>query len=152
MIDREEKETFRSAQDIINQLSVILRNAQIHNPWNIAVTTAIEKFIALISHLTTGGKTITLELIGEDAREMIVGISSVFAFERPIAVPPGVPPERLNVLREALWKSLHDPGMIEWSKKVRPILPLNGEETEKLLKQALPAGNKLKPLLEDSLK
>jgi HD-GYP domain-containing protein (c-di-GMP phosphodiesterase class II) len=65
MIDREEKETFRSAQDIINQLSVILRNAQIHNPRNIAVTTAIEKFIALISHLTTGGKTITLELIGE---------------------------------------------------------------------------------------
>jgi hypothetical protein len=83
---------------------------------------------------------------------MIIGISSVFAFERPIAVPPGVPIERLNVLREALWVSLHDPGMIEWSQKVRPILPLNGEETEKLLKQALAAGNKLKPLLEDSLK
>ncbi len=93
-----------------------------------------------------------LELVGEDAREMISGISSVFAFERPIAVPPGVPSGRLNVLREALWVSLHDPGMIEWSKKVRPILPLNGEETEKLLKQALAAGNKLRPLLEDSLK
>lgn len=93
-----------------------------------------------------------LELVGEDAREMITGISSVFAFERPIAAPPGVPPARLNVLREALWASLQDPGMIEWSKKVRPILPLGGEETEKLLRQALAAGNKLKPLLEDSLK
>ena len=93
-----------------------------------------------------------LELIGEEAREMITGISSVFAFERPIAAPPGVPSARLNVLREALWSSLHDPGMIEWSKKVRPILPLNGEETEKLLQQALAAGSKLKPLLEESLK
>jgi len=93
-----------------------------------------------------------LELVGEDAGEMITGISSVFAFERPIAAPPGVSPARLNVLREALWASLQDPGMIEWSKKVRPILPLRGEETEKLLRQALAAGNKLKPLLEDSLK
>lgn len=93
-----------------------------------------------------------LELVGEDAREMITGISSVFAFERPIGAPPGVPAARLSVLREALWTSLHDPGMIEWSKKVRPILPLNGPQTETLLRQALAAGGKLKPLLEDSLK
>jgi len=93
-----------------------------------------------------------LELIGEDAREMITGISSVFAFERPIAAPPGVPAARLRVLRETLWTSLHDPGMVEWSKKVRPILPLSGGETEKLLQQALAAGGKLKPLLQESLK
>ena len=93
-----------------------------------------------------------LELIGEDAREMITGISSVFAFERPIAAPPGVPAARLRVLRETLWTSLHDPGMVEWSKKVRPILPLSGGETETLLQQALAAGGKLKPLLQESLK
>lgn len=93
-----------------------------------------------------------LEFIGEDAREMITGITSVFAFERPIATPPDVSQARVNALREALWSSLYDPGMIDWSKKVRPLLPLNGEDTEKLLKQALAAGGKLKPLLEESLK
>ena len=93
-----------------------------------------------------------LELVGEDARDMITGVSSVFAFERPIAGPPGIPAARLAVLREGLWASLHDSGMIEWSKKVRPILPLDGEETQKLVKQALAAGGKLKPLLEESLK
>jgi hypothetical protein len=83
---------------------------------------------------------------------MIVGITSVFAFERPIAAPPGVPPARLNVLREGLWSSLQDPGMVEWSKKVRPILPLSGADTEKFLKQALAAGSQLKPILQESLK
>jgi HD-GYP domain-containing protein (c-di-GMP phosphodiesterase class II) len=65
MISREERETHKSAQDIINQLSVILRNAQIHDPRNIAVTTAIEKFLSLINHLTLAEKALTLELIGE---------------------------------------------------------------------------------------
>jgi tripartite-type tricarboxylate transporter receptor subunit TctC len=93
-----------------------------------------------------------LELIGAEHRDMIVGITSVFAFERPIAAPPGVPPARLNVLREGLWSSLQDPGMVEWSKKVRPILPLSGADTEKFLKQALAAGSQLKPILQESLK
>ena len=65
MNGKEEKEIHKSAQDIVNQISVILRNAQIHNPDNIAVTAAIEKFISLMTHLTAGGRAITLELIGE---------------------------------------------------------------------------------------
>jgi tripartite-type tricarboxylate transporter receptor subunit TctC len=93
-----------------------------------------------------------LELVGENARDMIAGATAVFAFERPVAGPPGIPPERLAVLRDALWASLNDPVMIAWSKKVRPILPLRGPETEKLLKQAMDAGGKLKPLLQESLK
>jgi tripartite-type tricarboxylate transporter receptor subunit TctC len=93
-----------------------------------------------------------LEFVGPEHRDTIVGITSVFAFERPIASPPGVPPARMAVLREGLWSSLNDPGMIEWSKKVRPLLPMKGEETEKLLKQALAAGGQLKPVLQESLK
>ncbi len=65
MSSKDGKETLRSSQDIVNQLAVILRNAQIHNPANIAVSTAIDKFLSLINHLTHREKTITLELIGE---------------------------------------------------------------------------------------
>lgn len=65
MVNKEDKETHKRSQDIINQLSVILRNAQIHNPTNVAVTAAINKFLELINYLTSLEKTITLDLIGE---------------------------------------------------------------------------------------
>jgi HD-GYP domain-containing protein (c-di-GMP phosphodiesterase class II) len=65
MATKEEWTDRKSAQDIINQLSVILRNAQIHDPNNVAVVNAIEKFISLIDPLIEMERTVTLELIGE---------------------------------------------------------------------------------------
>lgn len=65
MVSKEEIEIRRNAQDIINQLSVILRTAQIHDPNNIAVTTAIERFLSLINPLTSGETNVILDLIGE---------------------------------------------------------------------------------------
>ena len=44
-------EVFTEAKDIINQLAVIIRTAAIHDPGNIAVTTAIDKFIAIVQTL-----------------------------------------------------------------------------------------------------
>ena len=63
--NKEDREVHKSAQDIINQLSVILRTAQIHDPGNIAVTTAIDRFLLLINPLIESERSITLELIGE---------------------------------------------------------------------------------------
>ena len=40
---------FVNAKDIINQFTVIIRTAYIHDPGNIAVTTAMDRFIALMS-------------------------------------------------------------------------------------------------------
>jgi hypothetical protein len=51
MVSKDEREAHKSAQEIINQLSVILRTAQIHDPGNIAVITAIDKFLSLINQL-----------------------------------------------------------------------------------------------------
>ncbi|MFZ5906859.1 MAG: HD-GYP domain-containing protein [Nitrospirota bacterium] len=62
---KEEKEIHRTAQDIINQLSVILRTAQIHDPSNIAVVTAIERFLLLMGLITQSESQIKLELVGE---------------------------------------------------------------------------------------
>jgi len=62
---KEEKEIHRTAQDIINQLSVILRTAHIHDPGNIAVVTAIEKFLLLVGLITQAESQIKLELVGE---------------------------------------------------------------------------------------
>ncbi len=65
MDNKEGKGLHRNAQDIVNQLSIILRTAQIHDPGNIAVTTAIEKFLPLISQFADGRQDIVLELVGE---------------------------------------------------------------------------------------
>jgi HD-GYP domain-containing protein (c-di-GMP phosphodiesterase class II) len=65
MDNKEDIVVRRSSQDIINQLSVILRTAQIHDPNNIAVTTAIDKFLLLINPLIESERTIALELVGE---------------------------------------------------------------------------------------
>jgi HD-GYP domain-containing protein (c-di-GMP phosphodiesterase class II) len=54
-----------NAQDVISQLSVILRTAKIHDPENIAVTTAIERFLLLINAMIESELSVTLELRGE---------------------------------------------------------------------------------------
>ena len=45
------EEAFKNAKDIVPQLAVIIRTAAIHDPGNIAVTAAIDKFIAILNPL-----------------------------------------------------------------------------------------------------
>jgi putative nucleotidyltransferase with HDIG domain len=53
------------AKDIVNQLTAIIRTAQIHDPSNVAVVSAAEKFVAMINAFTSQGETVKLELVGE---------------------------------------------------------------------------------------
>jgi HD-GYP domain-containing protein (c-di-GMP phosphodiesterase class II) len=55
----------RAARDIINQLTAILRTAQIHDPSNVAVISAIDKLIPLINSHTSDGSVLTIELVGD---------------------------------------------------------------------------------------
>lgn len=61
----EDRELQKSAAEIINQISIILKTALIHEPSNIAVTTAVEKLLLLLNPLIESEKGVTLELIGE---------------------------------------------------------------------------------------
>jgi tripartite-type tricarboxylate transporter receptor subunit TctC len=57
---------------------------------------------------------------------------------RPIAVTPGIPAERLKLLRDAYQKTLKDPELIAETKRQRwDIDPLTGEEMEKLSKEVM---------------
>lgn len=58
-------EIFTEPKDIVNQLAVIIRTAAIHDPGNIAVTTAIDKFITIINPLILSERELVLELGGE---------------------------------------------------------------------------------------
>jgi hypothetical protein len=65
MVSKEDREIQRTASDIINQLSIVLKTALIHDPSNIAVRAAIEKFISLVNPVMESERNIILELIGE---------------------------------------------------------------------------------------
>jgi tripartite-type tricarboxylate transporter receptor subunit TctC len=57
---------------------------------------------------------------------------------RPIAVTPGIPPERLKLLREAYLKTLKDPELVAETKRQRwDIDPLSGDEMEQLSKEVI---------------
>ncbi|OGW32568.1 MAG: hypothetical protein A2X59_06125 [Nitrospirae bacterium GWC2_42_7] len=65
MASKEELEAFKNAKDLINQLSVVLRTAQIHDAANIAVSSAIEKLVSMVNNLIKFENTVSLELRGE---------------------------------------------------------------------------------------
>ena len=57
---------------------------------------------------------------------------------RPIAVTPGIPPDRLKLLRDAYLKTLKDPELVAETKRQRwDIEPLTGEEMEQLSKEVI---------------
>ncbi|HYM18569.1 MAG TPA: tripartite tricarboxylate transporter substrate-binding protein [Micropepsaceae bacterium] len=59
---------------------------------------------------------------------------------RPFAVPPRVPTDRLNILRQAFEDTLKDPAFIAEAAKLQlEIDPLTGSEIETLLKKAYSA-------------
>jgi len=59
-------------------------------------------------------------------------------FGRPILATPGIPPDRVKLLREAFSKALKDPELLDEAKKKRlEIDPLTGEEIEALAKEVL---------------
>lgn len=64
-MNEDSRESIKYAKDIINQLAVIIRTAQIHNVGNVAVVSAIDRFVASVNSLLREYNVLTLELLGE---------------------------------------------------------------------------------------
>jgi tripartite-type tricarboxylate transporter receptor subunit TctC len=61
-------------------------------------------------------------------------------FGRPIVAPPGVPTDRLKILREAFNKSVNDPALLAEAEKRRLEMdPSTAEELETLVKEVMAA-------------
>jgi len=61
-------------------------------------------------------------------------------FGRPIVAPPGVPPDRLKILRDAFNKSVSDPALLaEAEKRQLEMDPEGGAELESLAKEVMSA-------------
>jgi HD-GYP domain-containing protein (c-di-GMP phosphodiesterase class II) len=65
MSEKEALDLHRNAKDLINQISVVMRTAQIHDTNNVATASAISKLVSMINILLGRENFIALELRGE---------------------------------------------------------------------------------------
>lgn len=72
----------------------------------------------------------------DSARRLATVILAANEIGRPIIATPGIPADRLKILREAFMKSMHDPELLDDAKKKKLELdPVSGEELEALAKE-----------------
>jgi tripartite-type tricarboxylate transporter receptor subunit TctC len=94
-----------------------------------------------------------LEKTSGNAASTMEAIIGAFELDRVMFAPPGVPAERLRVLREALDKAVEDPDFRQACEKAqRPVLYLPGSEVEKLIDTIKLAEPQLKSLVREIAK
>jgi hypothetical protein len=71
----------------------------------------------------------------DEARKLVsTAIYRASGLARPYALPPGTPPERIDLLRRAFLATLRDPEFLTDAKRARlEVSPLSGEEVERLV-------------------
>jgi tripartite-type tricarboxylate transporter receptor subunit TctC len=74
----------------------------------------------------------------EAGRRLAKVILTAATLGRPIAAPPGVPPDRTKTLRDAYAKALNDPELVAEAAKLGwDLEPLTGQELEALAKEVV---------------
>jgi tripartite-type tricarboxylate transporter receptor subunit TctC len=90
------------------------------------------KDVPLLNELMEKYKT------AEDVRRLAKVILASDEFGRPIVFPPGVPAERVKIMREAFNKTISDPALLAEAERRRlDIDPTRGEELETLAKEVM---------------
>lgn len=89
----------------------------------------------------------------ETDRKLVPMVLAATDFGRPIVAPPGVPADRLKILREAFLKTMKDPELLaEAKRKNFDITPSAGEDLESLAKLVMSQPpdivNRVKVLME----
>ena len=90
-------------------------------------------------HPIFGKAPLILDLAKTDEHRVIMRfIVGPVEISRPFAAPPGVPADRVAALRKALWEASQSAPMKADAQKMNLIVdPMNGQETEKALRDAL---------------
>jgi len=88
----------------------------------------------------------------EEDRALVASLLVSYNAARPFFLSPGVPSDRVRVLREAATKTVKDPEFLaEAERTKRPIDPLSGEEMASMYKEALQLSPRLKALWKELL-
>lgn len=74
------------------------------------------------------------DVLNEEGLKLYNSWAFQMAFQRMLALPPGTPKDRLEILRKAYAKTLKDPQMLAEAKKAKLVItPVSGPEVEKLV-------------------
>jgi len=75
-----------------------------------------------------------------EAKKTVQSTFLLSHYGRPYALPPDVPKERIQILRNAFWKTMSDPKFLEEAKRLkRDVQPLRGEDLQRMWKDTLNA-------------
>jgi tripartite-type tricarboxylate transporter receptor subunit TctC len=75
-----------------------------------------------------------------DVQQLAKVVLGADEFGRPLVFPPGVPADRVKIIREAFDKTINDPALRAEAKRRRlDIDPANGEELQALAKEVMSA-------------
>jgi len=76
----------------------------------------------------------------DNVRRLVKVVLAADEFGRPIVFPPGVPADRVKIIRDAFNKSIHDPALLAEAEKRRlDIDPASGENLDALAKEVMTA-------------
>jgi len=76
----------------------------------------------------------------ENVRRLAKVVVAADEFGRPIVMPPGVPADRVKIIRDAFNKAINDPALLAEAEKRRlDIDPATGEELDSLAKEVMTA-------------
>ncbi|MGH7870784.1 MAG: Bug family tripartite tricarboxylate transporter substrate binding protein [Candidatus Binatia bacterium] len=76
----------------------------------------------------------------DSVRRLAKVVVAADEFGRPIVLPPGVPADRVKIIRDAFNKAIHDPVLLAEAEKRRlDIDPASGEELDALAKEVMTA-------------
>jgi tripartite-type tricarboxylate transporter receptor subunit TctC len=92
------------------------------------------KDVPLLSELMDKYKT------ADSVRRLAKVVLAADEFGRPIVFPPGVPGDRVKIIRDAFNKTINDPALLaEAEKRKLDIDPATGEELDSLAKEVMTA-------------
>ena len=76
----------------------------------------------------------------EEVRRLAKVVLASDEFGRPLVFPPGVPADRVKIIRDAFDKTIHDPALLAEAKRRRlDIDPARGEDLDVLAKEVMSA-------------
>ncbi len=87
-----------------------------------------------------------------EKKNLAAAVDSIISMGRVVAGPPGIPEDRLTVLRDAFWNTLHDPKFLEWAKSARrPVRPMPAQDVDAMVKTAFKSADTLVPIINKLL-
>ena len=92
------------------------------------------------------------ELVKDPKYKPVVGfLNTLNVLARPYAGPPGIPADRLKILRDAFNKACKDPEFLSFAEKSGvPIDLTEGEEARKLISSMMMLSPDLKKIIKDA--